>query len=109
MVHSVKAKCTAAICKREMFAFFYDDSYFVKRFASVSRWRKSILLPIEEREATVNVDKLKGRLGFVDGVFNHPMVTCTGCNEVPCVCHYKLALSELQRNGKRQNKGGNRE
>lgn len=114
MVHSARPKCVAAICDGVLFPLvIHNDSFFVKRFASLSTWRLSKFvkrLPISERlQTTVDVNEFKDRLGFVDDVFNHPMVTCAGCNEAPCVCHYKIALNEFQRNGKRQITGGSYE
>jgi len=108
MVHSERTTCVAAICDGGLFPLvIHNDSFFVKRFASLSTWRLSKF--VKRLPAAVDVDEFKDRLGFVEAVFDHPMVICTGCNEAPCVCHYKLALNELQRNGKRQITGGSYE
>lgn len=88
----------AAICDGGMFPrFIFDDLIFVKRFKSLALWRFDNCKMIDPSCADCCQC-----LGFIDSVFDHPEVVCTGCNVYPCVCHYKLARSEYERNGKRQ-------
>lgn len=70
-------KPVAAVCDGGLFpSFCYDDSFFVRRFVSLSNWRLSKVL---------------------DSNF-----VCNGCNNRKCVCHHKMATEEFLRNGKRQ-------
>ena len=83
------------------FLCFYSDEPKAEAYGSIACW-----LNVKKLDSVLK-ERQKQRLGFIDEVFNYPMIICTGCNQSPCVCHYKLALSELLRNGKRQITGGN--
>lgn len=105
MVHSERPTCVAAICDGGLFpSFFYDDSFLIKRYESVSTWR--LLKSLGRRHDRAG---FRQRFSFIDSVFNHTQVVCTGCNEYPCGCHFKIALSELANTGKRQIIGGRNE
>lgn len=85
------------------FLCFFSDQPVPEKYASLTCW-----MNVKRFDSVLKERKHK-RLGFIEDVFNHPMVICTGCNEWPCVCHFKLALSELLRTGRRQASGGNNE